>query len=745
MESRRILTVAVLLILLVCLGAHATSNYPPPPNIRITYYPELNNEQQAWICPTDTSVVIANWRDFRLGYRQIGLGISRDGGLTWIDSLVNRSMQYFTLDSKQSDPTLTADQFGNFYMCNLDYDGFGLTNLSTISFYKSTDLGVSWTGPVPMVWTGDPNIFEDKQFITVDRTGGPYNGNIYCSWTRFPNPDRIVLVRSIDGGASFEDTVVVGGIQTSTACGTTEIDAGQFSIPVVTSNGDVHVFWMGFSLDSSDCAGFTAMKHVVSTDGGVSFTSENIVQQVSGYTEADGGIATYSQPAADADISGGPFDGNIYIAFTNRGMEDAENTDVDFVYSEDNGMTWSYRYQINDDDNSDNYDNFHPWLVVNEEGVIAVLFYDQRFDTTNHIMFDAFAAYSFDGGRTFTTNHRISSASSHPGSLKINENEAPVIKDENGMIIAQPLSGRAGLIGEYIGFSVVYDKCLAVWTDSRDGNSECYSATWNLPLLEPRLVQPDDGAYRNESILFQWSTMWKHNEDRYRIEICDDSTFFDKVYSRIIDTNRFMLDTALNDGVYYWRVKSFKTINSDSSDYSPVRSFELDKTPPDAPTLISPVDSAVILGLPFDFDWSDATKAAPVYYNLYLSQDSTFPAYPGSEIYAYLENSLYTFDDSLETGVPYYWKVYARDETGNTSASSEIFTLTYYEYICGDFDGDGKVNIVDLTNLVAYLFTGGEAPPIPASMDIDEDGKVNIVDLTLLVGYLFGDGSPLEC
>jgi hypothetical protein len=380
-------------------------------------------------------------------------------------------MQYFGPDSKQSDPTMTVDRYGNFYMSVLDWDAFGLTGGSVIAFYKSTDKGISWTGPVPNVSEiGD--FFEDKQFITLDRTSGPYDGNLYCSWTRFDNPDRIMFVRSIDGGASFEDTIIVGPTQTSTGCGGYVVDAGQFSIPIVSSNSDVHVFWQGTALDSgATCTGRTVIKHVVSSDGGQIFTYEDTVLSVSGYTSAAGGISTYSQPAGDADITGGPFDGNIYVSFTNEGPEDASHTDIDFVRSTNNGLTWSQRSQINDDTNTIAIDNFHPWLIVNEEGVIMVIFYDQRYDAPSYYNFDLIAAYSFDGGLTFTSNHRVSSVSSSPGNLKNSEVVRPWVDNEDGTMTPVYMDPMAGLIGEYIGVTAYHDKINAVWTDSRDGNS----------------------------------------------------------------------------------------------------------------------------------------------------------------------------------------------------------------------------------------------------------------------------------
>lgn len=565
------------IFLMMLIASSVISTPAPPPNIRITNYPQLNNEEQVWFCPDDSNIVIADWRDFRLGYRQVGVGRSTDGGQTWTDSLINVSMEYFNSDSKQSDPTLSVDRFGNFYMCVLDYDGFGFTNGSIIAFYKSTDKGISWTGPyrAPNSSNFSPDLFEDKQFITVDRTGGTYDGNVYCSWTRFNNPDRIMFVRSTNGGTLFGDTVIVGPSQTSTGCGANVVDAGQFSIPVVNSNGDVHVLWQGFALDSSGfCSGTMTIKHAVSTDGGQTFSYEDTLTTVSGYMYANGGIDAYSQPVVDADITGGPFDGYLYNAFTNTGPEDdPNNMDVDFMRSTDNGVTWSDRIQINDYTNSALEDSFHPWLVVNQEGVICVIFYDERYDAPTYYLFDLMAAYSFDGGETFTTNHRISSVSSSPGSLKQSHIPQPWIENEDGTMTPTYVSPMGGLIGEYICISPYNDKMVAVWTDSRDGNSEVYTANWNLPMLEPRLLAPADSSEFADTtnIRFLWATSWKNNEDRYRIQVSQDMSFSSIYYEDVLDTN--FTSQTFPDGNYYWRLKTFNTSETDSSEFSPVYTF----------------------------------------------------------------------------------------------------------------------------------------------------------------------------
>ena len=732
----------------------ATSSYPPPANIRVTNYPQLNNEEQVWICPTDSNNIIAVWRDFRLGYRQVGIGHSIDGGLNWSDSLINQDMQAYPFLSKQSDPTLTVDRLGNYYISVLDYDPDGITNHSYITFYKSIDKGATWTGPVFHIPALDTNVFEDKQFITIDRTGGTYDGNIYCTWARYTGPYinysgpiRIAFVRSTDGGASFEDTIIVGPPQTTGSC-SPNFSAGHFPIPMVSSNGDVHVFYMGYVIDSSiSCNINWGLKHVVSTDGGQTFGASDDILLVSGWSALASGIAVYSNPAADADISGGPFDGNIYIAFTNYELDAPGAFDVDFVRSTDNALSWSEKYQINDDTLANNCQSFHPWLIVNEEGVVIVIYYDTRFDYPFDTNFDLMASYSFDGGETFTSNHRISEVSSYPGFLKRELGETNQFNfDESNPLPAPLTSSRAGLIGEYIGVTAYHDKINAVWTDARDFNSEVYTANWYLPILEARLISPEDSFITGTEPMFTWATAWKHDQDRYRFEICSDSTFSTGVNSKIIDTNFVIIDSALTDGAYYWRVKSLMVSGLDSSEYSLVRTLIIDKTGPAQAMLLLPPDGDTIsVAYPL-FDWSDVSKSAAITYELQLSSDSTFPVGPLTTVYAGLVQSELKVPDSLESFITTYWRVLASDDAGNVSIS-ETFSVTFFSFLCGDVNNDGDAaNILDLTFLVDFIFRGGPLPPVIPAADLDgSGGNPNIIDLTTLVDFIFRGGAFPTC
>ena len=564
------------------VGTSATAVIPIPPNVPVTgHLPGLQNEEQVWICPTDTNVVITNHRDFRLGYRQIGIGRSVDGGETWTDTLVRPNFQ---LEQYQSDPTMTVNSSGTYFICHLDYVPTSTdTDPSWVAFLVSYNKGLSWIGPFTVESSTGP-YFEDKQFITCDRSGGPHDGNVYVSWTRFAWPTRIMFARSTTGAVTFDDTLIVGSVHYASCLGF--LDAGQFSQPLVGKDGAVYVFWQGYDVDSSggNCDVYQALRINKSTNGGLTWQGERLLGRVDGWNYVDGGVDVYSQPTTEADLTSGPHTGNLYLQYRDT------STTAGFLQSDivsrrslDTGHTWSPPLIVNDDPRGANVDQFHNWLVCNDEGILVSVWYDQRTDPS-HYNFDVFAGYSYDGGATWTSNHRVSSVSISPAYLaqKISPTTTELRREANRV----PLEAKmpmAGLIAEYIGVSCVHDKVVAVWTDTRDatgsGQQDVYSARWYLPLTEPRLIFPLNGETVGPTPGLLWATAWKENQDRYRLQVSTNPGFSPVLRDLIVTTNTY--NDSLNgfaDGVYYWRIKAYKAPGgtpTDSTDFSSPGSFRL--------------------------------------------------------------------------------------------------------------------------------------------------------------------------
>jgi hypothetical protein len=750
-NSRRLIIIAAILVLsslVVLADPPIPFNYPMS-----TPHYQLQNEEQIFVCPTDSLIVMADWRDFRLGYRQVAIGRSTDGGNTWNDSLIRTNFQ---VEERQSDPTMAVDNDGNFYISVLDYDPNFDDDSSYITFIKSTDKGVSWTGPYPVVPLPGP-YFEDKQFIAVDRTGGPYEGNIYVAWARFPNPNRIMFARSVDGAISFEDTLIVGpNVDFSYCGGPAEWDAGQFAFPFVGSNGDVYVSWVGTYLDSSDCTYHSELMLATSTDGGQSFTPRRHIKETWGnWGVVDGNVDVYNMPICAVDISGGPFDGDLYISYANVDTSNPAYYDynIEFIKSTDNGASWTEPIYINDDYKGPGamYDQFHPWMICNEEGTLITIWYDQRTDPVNHFLFDVFAAYSFDGGESWTTNHRISSVSVDPNELKkgtYEPKEVPYAPDYSSPPPAVPVrSSRAGKIAEYIGVTAFKDHINATWTDTRNGNQDVFGANWVLPLLKPRLIYPADQQYLFEVDAFNWATTWKHDDDRYQIEVATDDQFVDLVISETVTESSYSPATALGDGTYYWRVQAFKISDGTPSELSDVHEFTIDSYVPPVPALIYPGDGSVVYNdsLP-TYTWSlGEVPTSIVYYQLEVSTDPTFTDNGVKRTYAWLTDTTYEAPDPVRVDSIYYWRVKAENQFGIDAGFSTAGQFTFERFLCGDLNDDGDVNILDIVNLINYKYKEGPEPDPLISADVNSDGNVDILDIVRLINYKYKEGPEPDC
>ncbi len=61
------------------------------------------------------------------------------------------------------------------------------------------------------------------------------------------------------------------------------------------------------------------------------------------------------------------------------------------------------------------------------------------------------------------------------------------------------------------------------------------------------------------------------------------------------------------------------------------------------------------------------------------------------------------------------------------------------EFIRGDANGDGVLDLSDVVTVLVYLFAGSESSCIE-SLDINDDMRVDISDAVFLLGYLFAQG-----
>jgi len=66
-------------------------------------------------------------------------------------------------------------------------------------------------------------------------------------------------------------------------------------------------------------------------------------------------------------------------------------------------------------------------------------------------------------------------------------------------------------------------------------------------------------------------------------------------------------------------------------------------------------------------------------------------------------------------------------------------------YIPGDFSRNGYLNILDVTDLINYLYKGGPAAYCMDAADVNGDCSVNILDVTYIINYLYKGGPAPVC
>lgn len=111
-------------------------------------------------------------------------------------------------------------------------------------------------------------------------------------------------------------------------------------------------------------------------------------------------------------------------------------------------------------------------------------------------------------------------------------------------------------------------------------------------------------------------------------------------------------------------------------------------------------------------------------------------------------------DSILLTGLPYgeryYFCIRAYDEVGNASPLSNSPMVMVQDsfncsYLPGDVNGNGVVNMLDVSYLITFIYKDGPAAIPAVAGDVDGSLSVNILDVSYLTRYLYRDGDKPVC
>jgi hypothetical protein len=424
--------------------------------------------------PRRPRVVVVGANDYcsaiTTGDAWVGFYRSTDGGRTWTDGLVpgyptDSSSAGFAsptrgLCSAAADPSMAFDNQGRLFYGFICFDrsedpggGEGLVRSSTF-VARYGDHGSRYVGTT-LVARGTPDRNEDKINLTVDRSGGRFDGRVYAAWVELAEPtdegvpqDPMLFSRSSDHGATFGRPIPVSTLVHP-----------RFPDLAVGPDGTVYVafrsgntLWVGRS-----------------TNGGRSFDVP--AQVAAGIVPFD---SSHFSAGSGEDCGIGPFrckSGLIFSRFDTQAAVTADESGVHVVWNErvgtgqsklmvrssPDGSVWSEPRQI------DTVSVGHQYFpdIAAGGGVITVVFQDSRRDPSYSPTLppgvtrngknpggavDVFVAQSRDGGATWV-ERRITTRRSNFNYL---------------------VPGLAPFWGDYIYVSAVRRTVHVAWTDSRD-------------------------------------------------------------------------------------------------------------------------------------------------------------------------------------------------------------------------------------------------------------------------------------
>jgi hypothetical protein len=583
-----------------------------------------------------------------------GYSRSTDGGVTWQDG---GPFPPGPGDIRsRGDPSLAwraAD--GYFYYASLDdHGGDGPRGLS---IWRSTDDCASFQWLVEVAYNG----YDDKELLAIENNpASPYYGRIYLAWLL--QDVRLHHFTYSDDGLNWSTPVLISDPSADYVAG---------AWPVIAPNGDVYVGWVRWDVFPD---GPMDQEIVRSTDGGDTFSPvtnplDNAVVPRDAHAREYCGISALNgfmrylpalQIAITRGASGNPDDYCLHATYPYDpdGYDVGDVIDVYYRRSCDHGATWEPEILLNDD--SGLTDQFYPTITANDDGVVAVSWYDRRDDPETNYYYERWATISYDGGDTWEPNRRIGDVVS------------PVFIDT--------LSGCNH--GDYDMMVADESYVYSVWVDDRVYfNGHFDQDIWfdKLPLWPDFALEPAATAFdlcRPDAVTttLDLGAIFFYDQP---VTLSDggvpagvNTSFSPNPVTPLPGTSVYSITVTASaaDGSYAWLV----TGDSPTPTHEVSVTLVVGSAIPVAPVLISPPDGAGDIALGHIlFQWNSLPEAT--YYRLQVDEDPAFGS-PEADISG-IETNSYDLPGRLDPATTYHWRVSAANGCG-AGAFTTAFSFT---------------------------------------------------------------------
>lgn len=380
----------------------------------------IDSEVEPYIAvdPTNSNHLVGTWnQDFARG---IVATVSFNGGNTW-QSVVIPGVTVASGGTypHSSNAWVSFAPNGDLYLSLIAHDFPPFRDAVLVS--KSTDGGLTWGAPTTLATAGN-NDFHDKECITADPTNSQL---VYVSWVHYDNNRGVTMFsRTTDGGRTWEPAreIFDAGPKTDTV-------ANQI---VVLSDGTLLSFFdLGIAKSTAGTAHFdNKLSLIRSTDQGQTWSSGKTPIPVAdimslldtatipgtrGVPNPDGGPGIFAPPTF-FDVAVDPANGNLYAVWEDARFSEFQYTSIALSMSTDGGFTWSAPIKINqtpDNIPAGNRQAILPSVAVNQDGVVAVTYYDFRNNTpdsglpTDLWMVHAHPADGFTNPASWSSENRM--------------------------------------------------------------------------------------------------------------------------------------------------------------------------------------------------------------------------------------------------------------------------------------------------------------------------------------------------
>jgi len=307
--------------------------------------------------------------------------VSSDGGQTWSDKIY---IPHVNSDYGSADPALAYDNSCNLFLSYIDFDK--VTIAGAVYVRKSTDNGLTWDEPAEVINVNSDGVQHpvDRPWISIDRSGGNNNGNIYITsmppkiFGYIPPPYHPYFIKSVDEGQTFESWRYLDTINWLAG----SIIIQPMPTHCVSSDGTFYAVYPSYVYSQNPLAQFIIAS---SEDAGNSFSYHTV-------------YLLRSNPVNPE-----------HLAFFYLG-ETYGDIDVFMRESFDKGVSWSEEIRLNDDPVGNNKIQDLLWADFDTDGDLIVTWRDRRngTDTTYETASEIWGTFRKQNSYDFTDNFRIS-------------------------------------------------------------------------------------------------------------------------------------------------------------------------------------------------------------------------------------------------------------------------------------------------------------------------------------------------